>query len=154
MSVIVFGWQTRCEAELFKAALPLGPFVWHLEVKGQWGLQPDASHPTSDTMYKMAPWLRQQLTCGSTVCYSALSFCRCGIQRHGVGTVDTNGVHGHSESTCLGLAVAALQLLGGILPSMTLSLATIRSRIITVLRQAVQADDRLLHCFVLSDNDG
>ena len=32
---------------------------------------------------------------------------------HGLGTVDVNGVHGHSKSTCLGLAVAALQLLGG-----------------------------------------
>ena len=72
------------------------------------------------------PWLRQQLTCGSTVRYSAPSFCRCGIQCHGLGTVDANGVYSHSESTCLGLALAALQLLGGALPSMTLSLDTMR----------------------------
>ena len=44
--------------------------------------------------------------------YSALSSCRYGIRRHGLDTVDVNGVHGHNESTCLGLAVAALQLLG------------------------------------------
>ena len=56
LSVIVFGWQTRCEAELFKAALPPGPFVWRLEVKGRWGLQPAASHPTSDTMFKIGSW--------------------------------------------------------------------------------------------------
>ena len=56
LSVIVFGWHTRCKAELFKAALPPGPFVWRLEVKGRWGLQPAASHPTSDTMFKIGSW--------------------------------------------------------------------------------------------------
>ena len=55
-----------------------------------------------------APWLCQKPNCGSTVHYSAPSYCRCGIQRHRVDTVDENGFT--ATTTILGLAVAALQL--------------------------------------------
>ena len=49
-----------------------------------------------------APWLCQKPNCGSTLRYSAPSYCRCGIQRHRLNTVDKHGFTATTRALSLG----------------------------------------------------